>query len=36
VVAALEERLAIVLKIAEEKTAPSALTDSLAGGSHGL
>lgn len=36
VVAALEERLAIVLKIAEEKTACGALPDRLAGGSHGL
>jgi integrase len=36
VVAALEERLAIVLKIAEEKAAGSALPDRRAGGSHGL
>lgn len=36
VVAALEERLAIVLKIAEEKAACSGLPDRLAGGSHGL
>jgi hypothetical protein len=36
VVAALEERLAIVLKIAEEKAACSAFPDRLAGGSHRL
>jgi integrase len=36
VVAALEERLAIVLKIAEEKAGCSALPDRLTGRSHGL
>jgi hypothetical protein len=36
VVAAPEERLAIVVKIAEEKAACSAPTADLAQGSHGL